>query len=77
MTKINQTTGNSTTIDNPRENKQIANQFLELIAAGKIDEAYGKYVSETGKHHNPFFREEFPALREAMKENHVQFRISN
>jgi hypothetical protein len=67
MTKINQASGNSTTINNPRENKQTAKHFLELVAAGKIDEADGKYVSETGKHHNPFFREGFPALREAMK----------
>jgi predicted SnoaL-like aldol condensation-catalyzing enzyme len=73
MTKISQISGNTSSIDNPRENKQTAKQFLELIAAGKIDEAYGKYVSETGRHHNSFFREGFPALREAMKENQVQF----
>ena len=73
MTKVSQASGNSTTIDNPREHKQIAKQFLELVAAGKIDESYGKHVSETGKHHNPFFLNGFPALREAMKENQVHF----
>lgn len=73
MTKTTQTGGNTTTGQKTFEHKQIARQFLELVAAGKIDEAYGKYVSATGKHHNPFFREGFAVLQEAMKENQLQF----
>jgi predicted SnoaL-like aldol condensation-catalyzing enzyme len=53
--------------------KQIAQQFLELVAAGNIDSAYRKHIAPEGKHHNPFFLAGFPALQEAMKENHAQF----
>ena len=55
------------------DQKRVALQFLELVAAGKIDDAYERYVASDGKHHNPFFRAGFPALREAMKENAGQF----
>ena len=57
------------------DNKQSALQFMELVTAGKIDEAYQKYVSMDGKHHNAFFPAGFPALRDAMKENHIQFPV--
>jgi predicted SnoaL-like aldol condensation-catalyzing enzyme len=53
--------------------KQAAVQFLQLIVAGRIDEAYDKNVDLRGKHHNPFFPAGFPALKKAMIENHVQF----
>mgnify|MGYP001559091538 CR=1 FL=1 len=46
---------------------------MKLVVAGKIDEAYRKYVDIHGKHHNPFFPAGFPALQKAMIENHVQF----
>ena len=48
-------------------------QLLEPVVAGRIDDAYGKYVALDGKYHNPFFPADFLALEEAMKENHVQF----
>jgi len=54
------------------QNKEAALQFLKMVIAGKIDDAYRKYVSLQGKHHNAFFPAGFPALREAMKENHEQ-----
>jgi predicted SnoaL-like aldol condensation-catalyzing enzyme len=41
--------------------------------AGRIDEAYQKYVDMQGKHHNPFFPAGFSALKKAMIENHAQF----
>ncbi len=56
-----------------RARKQAAVQFLQLVVAGSIDEAYQKHVDLRGKHHNPFFPAGFPALRKAMNENHVQF----
>ncbi len=56
-----------------RARKQAALQFLQLVVAGRIDEAYQKYVDMRGKHHNPFFPAGFPALRKAMNENHIQF----
>jgi len=43
-----------------------------LLLDDRIDEAYQKYVNLKGKHHNLFFPAGFPALIEAMKENHAQ-----
>ena len=53
--------------------KQAAVEFLQIVVAGRIDEAYHKNVDLQGKHHNPFFPEGFPALKKAMIENNVQF----
>jgi predicted SnoaL-like aldol condensation-catalyzing enzyme len=53
--------------------KNSAVKFLRLVVEGKINEAYEKYVYMEGKHHNLFFPAGFPALKEAMKENHNQF----
>lgn len=53
--------------------KQLAVQFLEAVAAGNIDVAYQKYIASDGKHHNPYFAAGFPALRDGMIENHLQF----
>ncbi len=61
------------TDNNIRARKQAALQFLQLVVAGRIDEAYEKHVDLRGKHHNPFFPAGFPALKKAMIENHVQF----
>jgi len=52
--------------------RQAAKQFLQLVVAGQIDEAYQRHVDPNGKHHNPLFAEGFPALKKAMIENHVQ-----
>ncbi len=53
--------------------KEAAAQFLQLVVAGRIDEAYQQHVDMQGQHHNPFFAAGFPALKKAMIENHVQF----
>ena len=53
--------------------KEIATRFLQLITAGDIDKAYEELVSPAGKHHNLFFAAGFPALKTAMKENHLKF----
>lgn len=55
-----------------RSHKQAAVQFLQLVIAGKFDEAYQRYVDMNGKHHNVFFRAGFSNLKKAMAENHVQ-----
>ncbi len=52
--------------------KQAAVDFLQLVVAGRIDEAYVKYVDMRGKHHNPFFAAGFPSLKQAMLENQNQ-----
>ncbi len=61
------------TANNVLDHKESAVKFLELVVAGKIGEAYQKYVNMGGKHHNPFFPAGFPALKKAMIENHVQY----
>jgi len=53
--------------------KEAAVDFLQLVVAGSIDEAYREYVDMHGRHHNPFFPAGFPALRQSMIENHAQF----
>ena len=52
--------------------KRSAVDFLQLVVAGRIDEAYRKHVNMQGKHHNPFFPAGFPALQKAMADNHVE-----
>ena len=59
--------------NNAQARKQAAVKFLQFVVAGRIDEAYQKYVDMQGKHHNPFFPAGFPALKKAMIENHAQF----
>lgn len=51
-------------------NKQIAVDFLTMVVARQIDEAYEKYIDMNGKHHNSYFAAGFPILREGMKEAH-------
>ncbi len=53
--------------------KQAAVEFLQLGSAGRVEEAYEKYVDMAGKHHNPFFSAGFAALKKGMIDNYVQF----
>lgn len=54
-------------------NKRAATDFLELVVARRIDEAYAQYIDMKGKHHNTYFSAGFPTLKEAMIENHAKF----
>lgn len=47
------------TESNTQAHKQAAVQFLQLAVAGRIDEAYQKYVDMNGKHHNPTSQRDF------------------
>ena len=49
--------------------KVKAIDYLQLIVAGKIDEAYAKYVSPDLRHHNPYFSGDGESLKQAMKQN--------
>src|SRR5262245_4845036 len=53
-------------------NKNTATTFLNLVATGKVDEAYSKYVAADFKHHNPYFEGSASALQNGMKENAIQ-----
>lgn len=49
--------------------KQIAVRFLELAAAGEVDEAYSNYTTPNFKHHNPYYAGDATSLREGMRES--------
>jgi predicted SnoaL-like aldol condensation-catalyzing enzyme len=63
------------TESNTQKCKEAAVQFLQLVTSGRIEEAYQKYVSPKGMHHNCFFPAGFSKLKEAMIENHKQFPV--
>ncbi|MFW9908192.1 MAG: ester cyclase [Candidatus Thorarchaeota archaeon] len=46
---------------------EIATSFLKLVIAGKVREAYDKYVSQELVHHNPYFEGTRNVLLEAME----------
>jgi predicted SnoaL-like aldol condensation-catalyzing enzyme len=49
--------------------KDAAVDFLGLVAAGKVREAYEKHVGAGFRHHNPYFRGDAASLMEAMQQN--------
>jgi predicted SnoaL-like aldol condensation-catalyzing enzyme len=53
--------------------KDIAADFLKLASAGKIAEAYRKYVHDDFCHHNAYFKGDRESLRLAMEQNAQQF----
>ncbi len=58
---------------NLEERKKAAVDFLNLVVAGQIEEAYRKHIDLGGKHHNAYTPAGFPALKKGMMENHAQF----
>jgi predicted SnoaL-like aldol condensation-catalyzing enzyme len=53
--------------------KESALDFLQLVVAGSINEAYDNYVNMHGKHHNMYYSAEFTSLKQGMIENHAHF----
>ena len=49
--------------------KDAAIDFLLLVAAGKVRQAYDKYVSSDFRHHNAYFPGDRQGLLTAMEEN--------
>jgi predicted SnoaL-like aldol condensation-catalyzing enzyme len=54
---------------NDRSLKDAAIEFLTLAASGKVSEAYERHVGLGFRHHNPYFRGDAAALKEAMQAN--------
>jgi predicted SnoaL-like aldol condensation-catalyzing enzyme len=52
--------------------KEKAVSFLQLVASGKVHEAYQSYVGPNFRHHNPFFRGDVDSLKIAMEENAIK-----
>ncbi|HSB66319.1 MAG TPA: hypothetical protein VLD65_07055 [Anaerolineales bacterium] len=53
--------------------KERALDFLQMVVAGEIDEAYESYVNMHGVHHNMYYSSEFASLKHGMKDSHSQF----
>jgi predicted SnoaL-like aldol condensation-catalyzing enzyme len=53
--------------------KESAIDFISLVVAGNIDEAYDNYVNMHGRHHNVYYAADFASLKQGMIENHTQF----
>jgi hypothetical protein len=49
--------------------KDMAVEFLTLVASGKVSDAYERYVRDGFRHHNPYFQGDAASLREAMQMN--------
>lgn len=49
--------------------KEVAQEFLTLVAAGKVSEAYERHVGTGFRHHNPYFRGDAPSLKAGMQES--------
>ncbi len=49
--------------------KEKAVNFLQMVVAGKIKEAYAKYIGEDLVHHNAYFPAGAKALLQAMEDN--------
>jgi predicted SnoaL-like aldol condensation-catalyzing enzyme len=49
--------------------KEKAVSFLQLVASGKVREAYQSHVGPGFCHHNPYFRGDADSLMIAMEEN--------
>ena len=52
-----------------RNYKEAAMDFMQLVAAGKVRDAYRKYAGPQFRHHNPYFRGDAESLMAAMEEN--------
>lgn len=52
-----------------QSHKEAAVDFLRLVAAGRVREAYLRHVGPTFRHHNPFFPGDAASLKEAMAQN--------
>ena len=59
--------------NNIQAQKESAVDFLNLVVAGNIDEAYESYVNMHGRHHNVYYAADFASLKRGMIENHAQF----
>lgn len=54
---------------NASNRKQIATEFLQLVATGQVREAYRRHVATGFRHHNAWFAGDADSLMQAMEEN--------
>ena len=53
--------------------KEAALDFLRLVAAGRVADAYRSRVGPAFRHHNPWFPSDAASLRAGMEEAHARF----
>ncbi|MGD6778559.1 nuclear transport factor 2 family protein [Sutcliffiella horikoshii] len=56
---------------NQNQNKESAISFLQMVASGKIREAFERHIAPDFCHHNPYFRGDAESLMLAMEGNAV------
>lgn len=54
-------------------NKERALEFLTMIVAGDIREAYRRHVAPDFRHHNVWFAGDAASLMRGMEENHTRY----
>jgi predicted SnoaL-like aldol condensation-catalyzing enzyme len=54
---------------NAQQNRDRAVDFLQLAAAGHVDEAYTKYIAPDFVHHNPWFAADRATLAAGMADS--------
>ena len=55
------------------ELKTKVRQFLDMVIAGHIDEAYEKFIAKDFIHHNAYYKGDRESLKQGMKENQGLF----
>lgn len=53
--------------------KDAAIDFLQLTAAGRIDEAFARHAGPAFRHHNPWFASDAATIQVGMKDNAARF----
>jgi predicted SnoaL-like aldol condensation-catalyzing enzyme len=53
--------------------KEAAVSFLELTAAGQVEQAFERFASPQFRHHNPWFAGDAASIKAGMLENAARF----
>jgi predicted SnoaL-like aldol condensation-catalyzing enzyme len=53
--------------------KDAAIDFLQLTAAGRVDEAFARHAGPAFRHHNPWFASDAAAIQAGMRLNAASF----
>ncbi|MFC5548463.1 nuclear transport factor 2 family protein [Massilia aerilata] len=53
--------------------KQAALDFLQMTAAGQVEQAFERYAGPQFRHHNPYFASDAASIKAGMLENAARF----
>ena len=54
-------------------NKEAAVSFLQMTAAGQVEEAFARFAGPQFRHHNPYFAGDAASIKAGMLENAARF----